>query len=79
MKDQIWFEKWKQRWRLPSHVWRQEKAKMTSQVWFGNRKKDGGYLVISGARRNRLIIIVQREKKRWHPSRDIPVAWRNQG
>jgi hypothetical protein len=33
-------------------------SKMIDQIWFGNRNKDGGYLVISGAKRNRLIIIV---------------------
>jgi hypothetical protein len=50
MKDQVWFG----RCLRP----RQEKAKMIYKVWFGSGNKDGGYIVISGAKRNRLIIIV---------------------
>ncbi len=36
MKDQVWFGKWKQRWRLPSDLWRQEDAKVNERpglVW----------------------------------------------
>ncbi len=64
----------KQLWRLLVISGARRKQRwLFDQIWFGNRNKDGGYLVISGARRNRLIIIVGSAWKKkmasiaWHP------------